>query len=87
MQRLTNIKVDKQRGQGLTEYLILVALIAVASIGIIRILGQTTQAQLANITLSLQGKSGRKVQSKSVRESLYSEKDLSDFMKNSSKRD
>jgi len=77
----------KQSGQGLTEYLILVALIAISSIGIIRILGQTTQAQLANITLSLQGKSQRKVKSKRVRESLYSEKDLSDFMSNSSKRD
>ena len=51
------MKKKNQKGQSLTEYLILVALIAVSSIGIVRVLGQTTQAQIANITYSLQGKS------------------------------
>ncbi len=76
--------VKTQKGQGLIEYIILVAIIAVASIGIVRALGQVTSAQLANITLSLQGKAGRKVDTGQVHESLYSKKDLSDFTRNSS---
>lgn len=79
-------KLKNQKGQGLIEYIILVALIAVASIGIVRVLGQTATAQLANITLSLQGGNKRqKVQSSQVTDSLYSKKDLSDFMKNTTK--
>lgn len=75
-----------QKGQGLIEYIILVALVAVGSIGVVRVLGQTTTAQLSNITLSLQGGNNRaKVNSSQVTESLYSKKDLSDFMKNTTK--
>jgi len=73
-----------QKGQSLTEYLILVALVAISSIGIIRMLGQTTRAQLANITSSLQGRSSQ-AELQEVKESHYSQKDLSDFMKNSTR--
>lgn len=73
-----------QKGQGLIEYIILVAIIAVASIGIVRTLGHVATTQLANITLALQGKAGRKLQPTSVHESLYSKKDLSDFTRNAS---
>lgn len=76
----------KQSGQSLTEYLILVALIAISSIGIIRVLGQTTRAQLSNITNALQGGHSRKVKSIKVRSTHYSQKDLSDFMKNASNK-
>ena len=77
---------DKQRGQSLTEYLILVSLIAVSSIGIIRVLGQTTQTQLANITQALQGGHAAKIKAEKVQEKHYSKKDLSNFMNNSSNR-
>ncbi len=77
----------KERGQGLTEYLILVALIAISSIGIIRVLGQTTRAQLSNITNALQGGHSRRIKAEKVRSTHYSKKDLSDFMRNSSNRD
>lgn len=76
----------KQRGQSLTEYLILVALIAISSIGIIRVLGQTTRAQLSNITNALQGGQSRRIKAEKVRATHYSQKDLSDFMRNSSNR-
>ena len=74
----------KQKGQSLTEYLILVALVAISSIGIIRMLGQTTRAQLSVITSSLQGRSSS-AKMEEVKESHYSQKDLSDFMKNSTR--
>jgi Tfp pilus assembly protein PilV len=79
-------KKNKQSGQSLTEYLILVALIAISSIGIIRILGQTTRAQLANITNALQGNHSVKIKSDNVEETHYNTNDLSNFMKNSSNK-
>ncbi len=77
-----NLKL--QKGQGLIEYIILVAIIAVASIGIIRSLGQVTSTQFANITQAMQGKSGRKLDTGAVNSNLYKKKDLSDFTSNSS---
>lgn len=75
-----------QKGQSLTEYLILVSLLAISSIGIVRVLGQTTQAQLANITNALQGGKAVKIKAEKVRPTHYSKKDLSNFMNNSSVR-
>jgi pilus assembly protein Flp/PilA len=44
------------KGQGLIEYLIIVAVIAVGSIGIVRLLGTTVKARYTNITNALQGR-------------------------------
>lgn len=79
-------KRKKQKGQSLTEYLILVALVAVSSIGIVRILGQTTRVQLANVTRALQGGHSKRLKADQVKKTHYSQKDLSDFMSNSSNR-
>lgn len=80
------IKKKHQKGQSLSEYLILVALVAISSIGIIRVLGQTTRTQLANITNALQGGHSKTLRADKVKKSHYSTKDLSDFMKNTSNR-
>lgn len=40
----------------MVEYIILIAVIAVASLGIVKILGNTVSAKLAQITYALQGK-------------------------------
>ena len=72
------MKINK-KGQGLIEYLILVALMAVSTIGIVRVLNQTVKSRFANAVYSLQGKT-RRVQTESVRESDYQKSDLSDFM-------
>ncbi len=77
---------EKQLGQSLTEYLILVALIAISSIGVIRVLGQTTRAQLSNITNALQGNHSTKIKSIGINDSHHSQKDLSNFLKNSSNK-
>ncbi len=42
-------------GQGMTEYLIVVALIAVAAIGVYSLLGQTLRSQTAGLALELSG--------------------------------
>jgi Flp pilus assembly pilin Flp len=47
-----------QRGQGMTEYIIIVALIAVAAIGTYTLFGQTLRNQTAGLAMELSGQSG-----------------------------
>jgi pilus assembly protein Flp/PilA len=68
-----------EKGQGLIEYLIIVALMAVATIGIVRVLGQTVSAKFATATYALQG-TRKSVHVESVDESLHKKKDLGNFM-------
>ncbi|MCW5603538.1 MAG: pilus assembly protein [Burkholderiales bacterium] len=46
----------KQYGQGMTEYIIIVALIAVAAIGVYSFFGQTVRQQTAGMAQELSGK-------------------------------
>ena len=47
----------KQRGQGMTEYIIVVALVAIAAIGVYTAFGKTLRAQMAVTAQSLAGNS------------------------------
>jgi Tfp pilus assembly protein FimT len=47
----------KQRGQGMTEYIIVVALIAIAAIGVYTAFGKTLRGQMAVTAQALAGKS------------------------------
>ncbi len=49
-------KAQKGRGQGMTEYLIIVALIAITGIAVFSFFGQTLRHQMAGISLELSGK-------------------------------
>lgn len=51
--------MKNKSGQSVIEYIILVAIIAVTSLGVVKVLGQTITSKLGQITLSLQGKSHR----------------------------
>jgi Flp pilus assembly pilin Flp len=48
-----------QRGQGMTEYIIIVALIAIAAIGVYQFFGQTVRSQTAGIAMELSGQDGQ----------------------------
>ncbi|CAI3142870.1 hypothetical protein MWMV17_MWMV17_02274 [Acinetobacter calcoaceticus] len=50
-----NVKMNKVRGQGMTEYIIIVALIAVAAIGVFRFYGNTARSQVAVAAAALGG--------------------------------
>jgi Tfp pilus assembly protein FimT len=54
-----NNSVRHQRGQGMTEYIIIVALIAVAAIGVFRFYGQTARSQVAVAAQELAGQNSR----------------------------
>ena len=69
-----------QRGQGLIEYMIIVALMGVATIAIVRILGEQVSNRFSSITYALQGKESSLDKVK-VDANSYKRKDLGDFMK------
>ena len=62
MKAFTNIR--KQAGQGMTEYIIIVALIAVAAIGVYSFFGKTIQAQTAGMAEEMSGGSAATAQAK-----------------------
>lgn len=48
----------RQLGQGMTEYIIIVALIAVAAIGVYTLFGKTIRAQVAGLSNEVSGSGG-----------------------------
>ena len=52
---MTAAKLRKQRGQGMTEYIIIVALIAVAAIGVYSYFGKTVRNQTSAIAQEVAG--------------------------------
>ncbi len=68
-----------QKGQGLIEYLIIVALMAVATIGVVRALSYAVQTRFANTIYAIHGVNKR-VKTDSFDEKSIRKKDLSDFM-------
>lgn len=49
---------NRQLGQGMTEYIIIVALIAVAAIGVYRLFGDTLRNQTAGLAKEMSGQEG-----------------------------
>ena len=50
-------RARRQAGQGMTEYLLVVALIAVAAIGVYSLFGQTLRSQTAGLAIEISGQS------------------------------
>lgn len=55
---MTSIR-RRQRGQGMTEYIIIVALVAIAAIAVYSFFGKTVRGQMDSITGQLAGKNGQ----------------------------
>jgi pilus assembly protein Flp/PilA len=79
--------IRNERGQGLIEYLILTALVAVAAMGIVRVMGHSISGKFAQVTNAIQGQSGRTVRFDRVEESDYSKRDMSDFLRGAANRE
>lgn len=75
--------VRNQKGQGMIEYMILVALIAVGTIGVVKVVGQNVTKQYENINRALGAKKSRKLQLDNASDGQLNRKDLSDFMNGS----
>lgn len=78
--------VRNPKGQGLIEYVILVALVAVASMGIVRVLQHTVKINMANTIHALQGDKKRKESFERVEKSDLEKADFSNFMNGAAAR-
>jgi len=68
------------KGQGLTEYIIVVALVAIAAIGIVNIFGNQLRNQFSTIITAMSGSSQKKVESLSDQgRQETNKKSLSDY--------
>ena len=72
--------IQNQKGQGLIEYLILVAIIGVSTMWVARTIGQNVQAGYANISNALSGNSSTKIERVKIESDQVKKRDLSDFM-------
>lgn len=75
--------LKNQKGQSLIEYVILVALVGVATMGMIRVLQKTVNVNLANVVNALQGDQQGKMDHEKVESSDLKKKDFQDFMNGS----
>lgn len=55
---LKSYAIKRQRGQGMTEYIIIVALVAVAAIAVYQFFGQVIRSQTAAVAKELAGEDG-----------------------------
>lgn len=55
---MSSYRAARRRGQGMTEYIIIVALIAVAAIAVYQFFGQTIRSQMSAIANEVAGQSG-----------------------------
>lgn len=75
--------IKNQKGQGLVEYLIIVALVAVGTIGVVRVVGQSVSIKFSQVAKSLGADVDGKIENAKVTETLYRKKDLRDFVNGS----
>ncbi len=82
---MKNIKFPKlnNKGQGLIEYLIIVALVAVSAIAIMRVVGQNITIQYAKVSKALGAEVEGTLQNAKASESMYKKKSLKSFMNGS----
>jgi pilus assembly protein Flp/PilA len=81
------MKLKNQKGQGLVEYLIIVAIIAVSSIGIMRVVGHGINTKFAKIAKALGAKVDGDIEQAEVKKSHYSKKSMRNFMTGSGSKD
>ena len=80
----TSFKLLKnKKGQGLIEYLIIVAIVAVGSIAVIKVVGANIDVQFANVAQALGGTDSRKKEAHAVTDSVYKKRDFSNFFEDS----
>lgn len=73
------MKINCRKGQSISEYLILTALIAVASIGVIQVLSANIRSRIANIARAIGGENGNVLKAQDVKREHYEIKDLGNF--------
>jgi len=73
-------------GQALLEYLLLVALMAVASFGVIKLLNHSVRGKFVQAIDAIQGRESSRVRFDRPEEGDYKKRDMSDFMRGASNK-
>lgn len=74
--------LNRNSGQGLVEYLILLCLVTVSSIAVVSIVGQNIKAQYAKISNAITGK-GAQVPMSQVHSNSYKLRGMDDYFESS----
>jgi len=82
-----SVLLRNARGQGLIEYVILVALVGVATMGMVRVLQKSVKVNLANVVHALQSDGKRKESHERLTSDDLRKSDFSDFMNGASNRE
>ena len=72
-------KLRGRKGQGMTEYIIVVALIAVAAIGVVSLFGDNIRALFATSANSLAGNEDAEAKTKEAKKKLYKHRNMKNF--------
>ena len=73
--------MNNQKGQAMIEYLVLVAFMAIAAMGILRVLNSSVNARFTNITNAIQGRNQTEVRVRAPSASVYHRRDMSSFFR------
>lgn len=73
------MKLRGRRGQGMTEYIIIVALIAIAAIGVVSLFGDNIRALFATSANALAGNESATAKTAEAADTLYGHKNMKDF--------
>jgi pilus assembly protein Flp/PilA len=76
-QNKTSVKNEK--GQGLIEYLIIVAIVAIGSISVIKVVGANLNVQFANVAQALGGNESNKKKAYKITDTMVKKRDLGSF--------
>jgi Flp pilus assembly pilin Flp len=80
-------KLQSRSGQSLIEYLIIVAIVAVGTMSIVRVVGKNVSVQFANIAKALGSGDDSQLKAEAINAKMYKKKDLSNFLEGASSGD
>jgi len=80
-------QIKNDRGQSLIEYLTIVALVAVGTISIVRVVGKNVSVQFANVAKALGSGDDHQLKAEKIDSRMYSKKDFSNFLEGASSAD
>ncbi len=76
---MKNQKTKSSRGQGMTEYIIIVALIAIAAIGVVSLFGDNVRILFAAEANALAGNENDRIKTQEAHQRHTDHKNLSNF--------
>ncbi len=79
----TKKSILNKKGQGLIEYLIIVAIVAVGSMAVVRVVGANLSVKFGAVANALGGVSGKNQSAHEVTNNMTKKRDFSDFFEGS----